>query len=148
MISCWCVSLVMLNGFNQQLARRYVDGPHMPGDESQVMYPKKRMTMIPGGILVQPNATYMPKLVGLMKVSGRRKKCLPYHAALEAFSADLIVESELLDHEKATNFRSGLGLALYLAMDRLDIQSAVKTLAFYMARPNVKALSALKDLAS
>ena len=51
-----------------------VDGPHMPGDGSQVMYLKKRMTKKPGGILVQPNATYNPKLVGLMEVSGRRKK--------------------------------------------------------------------------
>ena len=83
-----------------------------------------------------------------MKVSGRRRKGLPYHATLEAFSADLIVESELLDHEQAANFRSGLGLALYLAMDRPDIQFAVKTLASYMARPTVKALSALKHLAS
>ena len=47
-----------------------------------------------------------------MKVSGRRKKGLPYHATLEAFSADLIVESELPDHEQAANFHSGLGLAL------------------------------------
>ena len=125
-----------------------VDGPHMPGDGSQVMYLKKRMTMRPGGILMQPNATYIPKLVGLMKVSGRRRKGLPYHATLEAFSADLIVESELLDQEQAANFRSGLGLALYLAMDRPDIQFAVKTLASYMARPTVKALSALKHLAS
>ena len=51
-----------------------VDGPIMPGDGSQVMYLKKRMTMRPGGILMQPNATYIPELVGLMKVSGRRKK--------------------------------------------------------------------------
>jgi hypothetical protein len=125
-----------------------VDGPHMPGDGSQVMYLKKRMAMRPGGILMQPNATYIPKLVGLMKVSGRRKKGLPYHATLEAFSADLIVESELLDHEQAANFRSGLGLALYLAMDRPNIQFAVKTLASYMARPTVKASSVLKHLAS
>jgi len=32
-----------------------VDGPHMPGDGSQVMYLKKRMTMKPGGILVLQN---------------------------------------------------------------------------------------------
>ena len=116
MTFCWCASLVMLNGFKQQLALTLtmkVDGPHMPGDGSQVMYLKKRMTMRPGGILMQPNATYIPKLVGLMKVRGRRRKGLPYHATLEAFSADLIVESELLDQEQAANFRSGLGLALY-----------------------------------
>ena len=57
-----------------------VDGPHMPGDGSQVMYFKKRMTMKAEGILLQPRATYIPKLVGLMRVSGRRRKGLPYHA--------------------------------------------------------------------
>jgi cobyric acid synthase len=64
------------------------------------------------GILLQPNSTYIPQLVALMKVSGRRKKGLPYHATLESFNADLVVESEMLDSEHAAVFRSGLGLAL------------------------------------
>jgi hypothetical protein len=125
-----------------------VDGPHLPGSGSQLLYLKKRMTMKPNGILLQPNSSYIPKLVALMKVSGRRKKGLPYHATLENFNADLVIESEMLDPDQAAVFRSGLGLALYLAMDRPDIQFAVKTLSSYMARPSVKALSALKHLAS
>ena len=76
------------------------------------------------------------------------KKGLPYHATLENFNADLVIESEMLDPDQAAVFRSGLGLALYLAMDRPDIQFAVKTLSSYMARPSVKALSALKHLAA
>ena len=95
--------------------------------------------MKPGGILFQPNSTYIPQLLALMRVNGRRKK--------EGF-ADLVVKDELLDAEQAATFRSGLGLALYLAMDRPDIQFAVKTLSSYMARPSVKALSALKHLVS
>jgi len=125
-----------------------VDGPHLPGSGSQLLYLKKRMTMKPNGILLQPNSSYIPKLVALMKVSGRRKKGLPYHATLENFNADLVIESETLEPDQAAVFRSGLGLALYLAMDRPDIQFAVKTLSSYMARPSVKALSALKHLAS
>ena len=97
---------------------------------------------------MQPNLTYIPKLVGLMKVSGRRKKGLPYHVTLEAFSADLVIENEMLDGEQSPFFRSGLGLAFYLAMDGPDFQFAVKILSSHMARPSVKALSALKDLAS
>ena len=98
-----------------------IDGPHAPGSGSQLMYLKKTVTMKPGGILLQPNSTYIPKLVALMKVSGRRKKGLPHHATLENLSADLVVEDEMLDSEQAAIFRSGLGLALYLAMDRPDI---------------------------
>ena len=97
---------------------------------------------------MQPNLTYIPKLVGLMKVSGRRKKGLPYHVTLEAFSADLVIENEMLDGEQSPFFRSGLGLAFYLAMDGPDFQFAAKILSSHMARPSVKALSALKDLAS
>eukprot|EP00435_Cladocopium_sp_Y103_P060379 s975_g22.t1 len=125
-----------------------LDGPYLPGSGKQLMYLKKTMTMQPNGILIQPSSTYIPKLVALMKVSGRRKKGLPYHATLENFNADLMLESELLDAEQAATFRSGLGLVLYLAMDRPDIQFAVKTLASYMSKPSVKAMSALKHLAS
>eukprot|EP00435_Cladocopium_sp_Y103_P033081 s730_g8.t1 len=50
--------------------------------------------------------------------------------------------------EQAATFRSGLGLALYMAMDRPDIQLAAKTLSSYMSRPTIKSLAALKHLAS
>ena len=112
------------------------------------MYLKKRITMREDGILMQPNATYVPKLVAMMKVSGRRKRGLPYNATPETFNAEFVVESEMLDGEKAGLFRSGLGLTLYMAMDRPDIQFVVKALSSYMSRPSVKALSALKNLVS
>ena len=125
-----------------------VDGPHLPASGAQVMYLKKRITLKEDGILIQSNATYIPKLTSLLKVSGRRKKGLPHHATLESFSADLALDSENLASEQAATCRSGLGLALYVAMDRLDIQFAVKTLSSYMSRPSIKAMAALKHLAS
>ena len=125
-----------------------VDGPHLQARGEQLMYLKKRITMREDGILIQPNATYVPKLVAMMKVSGRRKKGWPYHATLETFNAEFAVEFEMLDGEQAGLFRSGLGLTLYMAMHRPDIQFAVKVLSSYMSRPSVKAISALKHLAS
>ena len=74
-----------------------------------------------------------------MKVSGRRKKGLPYHATLETFNAEFAVESEMLDGQQAGLVRSGLGLTLYMAMDRPGIQFAVKALSSYMSRPSVQA---------
>ena len=100
------------------------------------------------GILIQPNAIYVPKLVSLLKVSGRRRKGLPDHATLKAFSPEVAVEAELLDGEQAATFRSGLGLVLYMAMDKPDIQFAVKLLSSYVSRPTIKSLAALKRLAS
>eukprot|EP00435_Cladocopium_sp_Y103_P069481 s701_g33.t1 len=126
-----------------------VDGLHLQASGDQLMYLKKRITMKENGIVIQPNATYVPKLVSLMKVSGRRKKGLPYHATLEAYNPEFAVEAEMLEGgEQAATFRSGLGLALYMALDRPDIQFAVKTLSSYMSRPTVKSLAALKHLAS
>ena len=58
---------------------------------------------------------------------------------MEAFNAELEVGSEMLDGEQAGLFRSGLGLTLYMAMDRPDIQFAVKALSSYMFRPSVQA---------
>ena len=114
-----------------------VDGPHLPASGDQVLYLKKRSTLKEDGILIQPNATYVPKLISLLKISGRRKKGLPHHATLEAFSSDLALESENLNREQASVFRSGLELVLYIAMDRPDVQFAVKKLSSYMSRPNI-----------
>ena len=58
---------------------------------------------------------------------------------MEAFNAELEVGSEMLDGEQAGLFRSGLGLTLYMAMDRPDIQFVVKVISSYMSRPSVKA---------
>lgn len=44
-------------------------------------------------------------------------------------------------------FRGGLGLCMYLAKDRPDIQKSVKVLSTYMDIPTVRALLALKHLA-
>ena len=137
--------------FQQQVGatlKMKVDGLHLPASGDQVMYLKKRITLKEDGILIQSNATYIPKLTSLLKVSGRRKKGLPHHATLESFSADLALDSENLASEQAATFRSGLGLALYVAMDRPDIQFAVKTLSSNMSRPSIKAMAALKHLAS
>jgi hypothetical protein len=60
----------------------------------------------------------------MMKVSGRRKTGLPYHATLKAYNPKFAIEAEALDSEQAALFRSGLELALYIAMDRPDQTSS------------------------
>ena len=94
-----------------------IDGPHKLHSGSQLMYLKKNITMHPSGILLQPNRTYIPKMICLLKLSGRRKKGLPYHATLEAYAPELVTADEMLDQEQAKVFKSGLGLALYVAGD-------------------------------
>ena len=125
-----------------------VDGPHPQGEGGVLYYLKKKITLLQEGVLIQPNGTYIPKLISLLKISGRRKKGLPYHSTLESYNADLETEGEKLTGEAANLFRSALGLILYIAQDRPDVQFSTKVLATYMAHPCMKALAALKHLAS
>ena len=124
-----------------------VDGPHEQGSGKMLHYLKKKITLFPEGVLIQPNNTYIPKLISLLKISGRRGRGLPYHSTLEAYNAELENENERLEGEQAATFRSALGLILYISQDRPDIQFSTKTLATYMSRPCVKAMAAVKHLA-
>ena len=122
-------------------------GPHELGSGRMLHYLKKRITLLPEGVLIQPNNTYIPKLISLLKISGRRGRGLPYHSTLEAYNAELENDNERLEGEQAATFRSALGLILYISQDRPDIQFSTKTLATYMSRPCVKAMAAVKHLA-
>ena len=123
-----------------------VDGPHAQGSGDIMFYLKKRITLLPEGILVQPNGTYIPKLINMLKISGRRKKGLPHHAVLETYNSEF-PEQDVLTGEEASLFRSALGLILYFSHDRPDISFATKTLATWMSYPCMKAMAALKHLA-
>ena len=50
-----------------------VDGPHLLASGELMMYLKKRSTLKEDGILIRPNPTYVPKLISLLKISGRRR---------------------------------------------------------------------------
>ena len=138
-----------LEWFKQNVVKNMtvkIDGPHKQGSGDVVMYLKKRMTMLPDGILVQPNNTYIPKLTEMLKISNRRKKGLPHHATLESYNPE-VPEPETLTDEEVKLFRSALGLILYVSHDRPDISFATKTLATWMAHPCDKAMAAVKHLA-
>ena len=72
---------------------------------------------------------------------GRKEKQVPDHSLLCQVDT-----SEDLDEPRQAKFRSGLGIAMYLARDRVDIQFCVKTLASWMKSPTVQAEKALIQL--
>ncbi len=94
------------------------------------------------------NNAYIPKLIAPLKVSGRKKRGLPYHATLESYSPENDWEAERLSGGSVSLFRSSLGLMFYISQDRPGIQFSTKVLATYMSHPSVKALAAIKHLAS
>ena len=150
----WTTSILIckpedVKWFSQTVGRTWtmkVDGPH-PQGEVDLYYLQKKITLLPEGVLIQPNKAYTSKLNTLLKVSGRRKRGLPYHVTLESYSQELDWEGESLEGESASLFRSSLGSILYIAQDRPGIQFSTKVLATYMSHPCVKALAAIKNLA-
>ena len=118
----------------------------------EINYLKKRITCMVSspsqapGILLQPNKAYIPKLVQMFKLDGKKSKSLPHHADLSVYHADSVSEIDWLKGEEVTLFRSGLGIALYLAQDRPDIQHTVRVLSSFMGSPTKKALVWLKHL--
>ena len=120
---------------------------HEQGSGKMLHYLKKKITLLPEGVLIQPNNTYIPKLISLLKVSGRRGRGLPYHSTLEAYNAESESGIERLEGEQAATFRPALGLTLYISQDRPDIQFSTRILATDMSRPCVKPMAAVKHLA-
>ena len=86
------------------------DGPHAQKSNAKVFYLKKQITLCDEGILLQPSSTYIPKMVSLLGVTGRRSKGLPYHATLDNYVAEEALEKERLNPEDSRTFRSALGL--------------------------------------
>ncbi len=87
-------------------------GSHDQGGHQKVFYLKKQITLMSDGILIGPSATYIPKLLALLKVSSSRSKGLPRHATLEKYVPELEQPQERLSPEDCKLFRSGLGLVI------------------------------------
>ena len=122
------------------------EGPYSLDERWECQYLKRTLICNETGIVIEPNERYIPKLLELLKMENRRGKSLPHHAQLEAYSADRVLEAEKLGISESKVFRGGLGICLYLAQDRPEIQESVKTLAGYMGCPTVKSMSALSIL--
>ena len=124
------------------------EGPFEYGSNNTFYYLKKKVVLARQGIFVQPNPSYIKKMVELLELHGKKTKTLPHHSNLEVYDKGNIKEHERLNAEDQRMFRSGLGLALYIAQDRPDIQQSLKTLSTYMAGGTKLAYTALRHLGS
>ena len=125
-----------------------MDGPLHPDEDGTVFYLKRQIEMDKDGLSIAVNSKYIPKLVEMLNVTDRRGKSTPGQTGLNVYDAEVINESEYLPTKEAKLFRSGLGVCLYVALERMDIQHTVRILASYMARPTKAAMSGLKRLTS
>ena len=99
------------------------DGENTSHDElsgKTLYYLKKKVMLARQGIVIQPNPSYIKKMVELLELEG---KSFPHHSSLEVYNKDEIKDNERLDAEGQQIFSSGLELALYIAQDQPDIHT-------------------------
>lgn len=97
------------------------------------------------GTTISPSSKYVPKLVELLTVGETRGKRLPHHSTLELY--DLENLAIVLDDE-GTVCRLALGVCLYLAQERIDVQRCVRLLATHMGKPSAAVMVGLQKLAN
>ena len=103
-------------------------GPLGAGEE--LSYLKKTYIFLEDEICIKSNPKYIENSLKIYGFGNRKDKQVPEHCLLghPDTSPELDVHGQSL-------FRSGLGIAMYLSQDRLDIQYCVKSLASSMRSP-------------
>ena len=93
-------------------------------------------------MLLTPSAKHFEKLFTVMKIDERSApKKTPYASVL-----DEVDHSALLSADEAKAFRCAIGILLYLAVDLIECQGAIRALSSYMSSPTRNAQTALKHL--
>ena len=112
-----------------------------PGD--CISFLKRKHTLMSDGrMLLTPSSKHFEKLFALLKVDERSApKKTPYASVLD--EADT---SEPLGPAEAKAFRCAIGVLLYLAVDLVECQGAIRALSSFMTTPTRNALIALRHL--
>ena len=109
---------------------------------SSITFLKKRLVRVDGGILVAPGIPVQRIVEKFEEAFGPvRGQVLPCDSSIQLEDG-----SQPLKPEDATNFRSIVGMALYLGRDRPDAMYTIKELAGKMSKPTLTALQHLRKL--
>ena len=111
------------------------------GGGEELSYLKKTYVLQPDGIYIKPSSKFTDNLIKLYHSQRRKEKQIPEHNLL--MQPDTTAD---LDEERQAAFRTGLGTAMYMSHERLDIQFCVKSLAGFMRNPTEQAERCLIQL--
>eukprot|EP00434_Breviolum_minutum_P040749 symbB.v1.2.036227.t1/scaffold5065.1/size52819/1 len=111
------------------------------GDE--VCFLKRRHVMLSESeMVIYPHNKHFDKLFELLRIRKSWKpKNTPCHGQINE-----IDETEELDQDNASRFRSGVGVLLYLSHDLIECQFCIRCLARYMSKPTQRSMDILKHL--
>ena len=111
-----------------------------PGTE--ISFLKRRLIRVSDGLVIVPGTTVSKVVESFEQFFG--------HARLQKIPCDAAVQqndsSQLLGPKDAKNYRSIIGLLLYLSRDRVDIMYSVKELSSFMAAPTLCSIQRLRKL--
>lgn len=93
-------------------------------------------------MVIYPHNKHFDKLFELLRI---RKSWKPKNTPCHGQIND-IDETEELDQDNASRFRSGVGVLLYLSHDLIECQFCVRCLARYMSKPTQRSMDILKHL--
>ena len=111
------------------------------GDE--VCFLKRRHVMLSESeMVIYPHNKHFDKLFELLRI---RKSWKPKNTPCHGQIND-IDETEELDQDNASRFRSGVGVLLYLSHDLIECQFCIRCLARYMSKPTQRSMDILKHL--
>ena len=125
-----------------------MEGPFGKDEPGVIFYLKRQIEICEDAILIAPSSRYVQKLVGLLKISDRRPRTTPNAPELDIYDPESIHPDDNLSQEQNTLYRSTLGICLYVAQEKFDIQHCVRVLSSYMSSPTEEATNSLKKLVS
>ena len=103
---------------------------------------KRTMTEVPEGLVLSPGTSVAKVVESFEQHFGTaRAQKIPCDSSLQ-----LVDNAQKLDENDASNFRSVVGLCLYVGRERPDLMFAIKELAAVMACPTVVSLQHLRKL--
>ena len=111
---------------------------HRSGDTFEHL--KRVRTLCDDGMLVQPNPKYLDGMLEMLGLSGANPAPTPERTSKDDH------EGELLDEQKAYEYRSCVGKALYLSFDRPDCQHTARELTRDMKQPTAGSMNMLRRL--
>ena len=125
-----------------------MEGPFSCEHPGVLYYLKRQIEFTPQGVYISPNSKYVPKLLQMFHLEEGRPRTTPQHVGLDVYDAETLKPEDFPSPEQSKAFCSALGICLYMAQDRYDIQFPVRLLASYMSKPTLLPMTALKKLAS